>query len=226
MTAPTPDGDRSAQRYYQTNYPDYERQTTPEKLRFYLDLVRRWVRPGSSLFELGCGLGHFLATASPHFRVSASEINSYGVSETRRRAPAVEVHLGSYEMIPAEAPPDVVVSWDVLEHLPDLDEGLSTIFQRLSPGGFLIGVVPVYDGPLGWLVTLLDRDPTHVSKFGRHEWLRRLNRAGFDVVERGGILRKLVASQYIHLTRPKTLLRHVGSAYYFAARKPGGGRAT
>jgi SAM-dependent methyltransferase len=56
----------------------------------------------------------------------------------------------------------VVVSWDVLEHIEPLDDALKTIYDRLADNGILIGVVPVYDGPLGWLVHRMDRDPTHL----------------------------------------------------------------
>ena len=208
--------------YYRANYQDYERQTSAAKLRFYLELVGRWVPQGASLFELGVGLGHFLEAAAAHYDVAGSEINLYGVQQARARVPRARVSEGSFEVIPADGGANAVVSWDVLEHLPDLDAGLAAIHARLAAGGYLIGVVPVYDGPLGWLVTMLDHDPTHVSKFGRSEWLRRLERHGFQVVEHGGILRKLVAGRYVHLTRPQLVLRACGSALYFVAWKKDG----
>ncbi len=208
--------------YYDSNYANYERQTPPRKLGFYLTIVRRWVPRGSRLFELGVGMGHFLERAAPEFTCSGCEINPYGVLKAQERVPAVPVKAGSVECIPADPAVGAVVSWDVLEHLTDLDGALRTIHARLAHGGVLIAVVPVYDGPFGGLVRLLDRDPTHVSKWPRAAWLGKLGEHGFEVVEHGGILRKLVFSRwYLHLTWPQAILRRVGSAIWFVARTTG-----
>jgi len=206
--------------YYRSNYTDYERQTSRSKLRFYKQLVARWVPAGARVFELGVGQGHFLAEAAGTWEVEGVDPNAFGVEQTRRRVPGARVRVGSVEQLSESEPPHAVVSWDVLEHLPELRRGLETIHARLADGGLLIAVVPVYDGPLGWLVALLDKDPTHVSKLGRDKWVRVLEAAGFEVVERGGILRKLLLSRwYVHLTRPQRVLRRAGSALYFVARK-------
>ena len=211
-----------AEAYYTENYPDYAAQNPYHKLAFYRRLVRRHVRPGARLFELGVGLGMFLKTVRTAYECAGCDINPFGIEQTRRLTGVVRLHVGSTETLSGEPAPDVVVSWDVLEHLPDLDHALRTVHAHLADGGCLIGVVPVYDGPLGWLVTLLDKDPTHVTKESRRFWLRKLKETGFEVREWGGILRRLVGSRYVHLTGPQPLLRRIGSALYFVARKPPG----
>ena len=50
--------------YYRDNYQDYERQASPAKLDFYMQLLSRWVPAGARVFELGVGQGNFLARAS------------------------------------------------------------------------------------------------------------------------------------------------------------------
>lgn len=208
--------------YYEANYPDYARQNPPRKIEFYLSLVRSWAPPPARLHEIGVGLGAFLQRASGEYHCSGSDVNAFGVEAARRRAPGTDVQRGSCERIPVEPPVDVVVAFDVLEHLPDLDQALTLVGQRLAAShGVLVGVVPVYDGPLGWLVRLLDRDPTHVSKWPRDAWIRTLERHGFDIVASGGILRRLVFGRwYLHLTRPAWLWRRGGSALWFVARAP------
>jgi SAM-dependent methyltransferase len=212
-----------AEAYYADNYPDYAAQNPDHKLAFYRGLLRRHVPPGARLFELGVGLGLFLETVRSEYECSGCDINDYGVEQTRRRTGLTRLRVGSTETLAGESPdaPDVIVAWDVLEHLPDLDLALREIHAGLAPGGHLIAVVPVYDGPLGWLVTLLDKDPTHVTKESRRFWLRKLADSGFEVREWGGVLRRLVGSRYVHLTRPQPLLRRIGSALYVAARKRG-----
>ncbi|HEY3568846.1 MAG TPA: class I SAM-dependent methyltransferase [Thermoanaerobaculia bacterium] len=206
--------------YYAGCYPDYAAQNPPHKLAFYRRLLGRYLPSGARLFELGVGLGLFLETVREEYECAGCDINDFGIAQTRRRTGLESLHLGSVETLGLEPAPDAVVSWDVLEHLPDLGHALAAIHSRLPAGGYLIGVVPVYDGPLGWLVTLLDKDPTHVTRQGRRFWLDRLAAAGFEVREWGGVLRKLIGSRYLHLTGPRPLLRHIGSAIYFVAQKP------
>jgi SAM-dependent methyltransferase len=210
----------SGAEYYEDNYADYERQTSARKLDFYLELVRTWVPRGSRLHELGVGLGHFLERASAEYECSGSDVNGYGVMRARSRAPRALLFEGSCEAIPAIDSPRAIVAWDVLEHLPDLEAGLATIRDRLPEGGVLIAAVPVYDGPLGWLVRRLDRDPTHVTKWGREDWRRALERQGFEIADWGGIVRRLVARRFnLHVTSPKLPLRWLGSAIWIVARK-------
>ncbi|MEE8238982.1 MAG: class I SAM-dependent methyltransferase [Nitrososphaerales archaeon] len=206
--------------YYTDNYSDYEKQNPAHKIQFYMDLVERWVGKGERIFELGVGLGVFLERATEKFDCQGCDINHYGIETSHNKLPQVPLFEGSYECIPTNLPPKAVVCWDILEHLPDLDTALSSIFSKLPKGGCLIGVVPVYDGPLGWLVHLLDKDPTHVTKISRKEWLGRLREHGFDVLEYGGIIRKLIGSHYFHFVRPQIVLKSCGSALYFVARKP------
>ncbi len=42
--------------YYADNYTDYQKQNPPHKIRFYVDLVERWLRRGELIFELGVRL--------------------------------------------------------------------------------------------------------------------------------------------------------------------------
>jgi len=207
--------------YYTNNYIDYTKQNPPHKIRFYMDLVERWVENGERIFELGVGLGIFLEKATEKFTCQGCDINRYAIDVTQQKLPEVLVVEGSYECIPSTSPPKAVVCWDSLEHLPDLDAALKSIFSKLPEGGYLIGMVPVYDGPLGWLVHFLDKDATHVTKISRQEWLSRLNQHGFDVVEYGGVIRKLIGSHYMHFVTPQIILKNCGTALYFVARKPG-----
>jgi SAM-dependent methyltransferase len=206
--------------YFNENYVDYELQTSEPKLEFYLNLLRKWVPPGRAIFELGVGKGHFFQKAFSQYDCEGCDINEFGLEVARSKVPDAKLFWGSYECIPTDRAPYAVVAWDVLEHIPELDKALSVIYSRLEAGGFLIAIVPVYDGPLGWLVEYLDRDPTHVFKLSRREWIEKLKSHHFQLVETGAVIRKLIMSRwYLHLTRPRFMLRRIGSAYYFVAQK-------
>ncbi len=211
--------------YYEQNYPAYELQNSLGKLEFYLSLLKDFVPPRAQVFELGVGKGLFLREAQNAFQLAGCDVNSDGLAATRKLSPEAPLYLGSTETLRSYAlengSPQAVVSWDVLEHLPDLNAGLQELYEQMRPGTFLIAVVPVYDGPLGWLVRLLDRDPTHVTKTSRAEWLNRIESKGFKIVRWGGILRKLMLGRfYLHFTWPQLLLRSAGTALYFVALKP------
>ena len=206
--------------YFNENYQDYERQTSPAKLTFYMNLMNRWVEKGQSLFEIGVGQGHFLQKASQEYNCSGCDINEYGLKMTKEKVPSADLRSGSYECIPEDPKVHVVVAWDVLEHIEEVEEAVSVIYSRLGEEGFLIGIVPVYDGPLGWLVRRLDHDPTHVHKLSRKDWYEKLKKYNFQIVSFGGVIRKLMWSRwYVHLTWPQFILRRIGSACYFVAQK-------
>lgn len=182
-------------------------------------LLDERLEPGSRIFELGSGLGLFLEKAAARYECVACESNSYGAEMSRARVPKAVVHKGSFDSIPIEPAPRAVVAWDVLEHIPDLDRALETIHSGLESGGFLIAVVPVYDTILGPITRLLDCDPTHVWKLSRKNWLDRLRAHEFEIVEWGGIIRRLIGQRwYLHLTSPQFILRHCCSAIYFVAK--------
>jgi hypothetical protein len=78
-------------------------------------------------------------------------------------------------------------------------------------------VVPVYDGPLGWLVRRLDKDPTHVHKMPRNFWLEWAART-FEVVEWLGTYRYLTPlGVYVHFASRR--LRRWSPAVAVAARR-------
>ena len=93
--------------YYDENYGDYESQNSPGKLRFYLTLMKNWVSKGSAVFELGTGLGNFLALAAQYYECSGCDVNTYGVACTRKKAPNANLYEGSYETIPKAIGDDV-----------------------------------------------------------------------------------------------------------------------
>jgi SAM-dependent methyltransferase len=208
------------QRYFSENYSDYDLQNSPAKLSFYMNMIRRQLPKGSLIFELGVGLGSFLKAASQEYSCIGCDPNEFAIEQTRLKLSSSDIRQGSYEQIPVEPVCQAVVAWDVLEHIPQLRDALSVIYQRLPDGGMLLGVVPVYDGPLGPVVRLLDKDPTHLWKWSRHQWLDELKQSQFEVVQFGGIIRKAVFRKwYMHITKPQWLLRPIGSALYFAAKK-------
>lgn len=119
-------------------YPSYRaaRESFDKGFMARVDLVRRYV-PHGSLFEAGAAYGFFLKAAEPYFDVSGLEVSAYA-AEVARRETQVAVTHGSIEK--TDLPDhrfDVVVMWDVIEHLMRPIDALREIRRLLKPGGYL-----------------------------------------------------------------------------------------
>lgn len=207
------------QSYFESNYRDYFAQNPPAKVARYVDIVRRHL-PAGRLLEIGCAFGVYAEALSSFLTVVATDVSSYAVERGRARphASRVEFRTGKIEEFDFPASSfDAVAAFDVLEHIPDLDGSLARVSALLKPNGLLFLTVPVYDGPLGLMVHLLDRDPTHVHKWGRARWREVLRRHGFRVVEQLGMLRYGLGRRYLFAAH--AWLAPIGSALFLVVRR-------
>lgn len=113
---------------------------------------------------------------------------------------------------------DVVAAFDVIEHIPALPSVFDSADRLLLPGGLFVFTVPVYDGPLGWLVERLDKDPTHVWKRGRDFWLQQLA-PRFRLLRYTGVWRYFLPGG-VYLNLVSRLSRRVTTAVLVVAQKP------
>lgn len=205
--------------YFAHIYRDYAAQNPPGKLAFYRRLAER-AAAGSSrprLLEIGCGPGLFLEALDPVWQRFGTDVSQWAVAEARRRAPTASIEQAPAERIPFDGEFDVIAAFDVLEHLDRPELAIAEATQRLRPGGALLFVAPVYDGPAGLLVRLLDRDPTHVQKRSRRFWLDLASRR-LEVEEWYGVFRYLMPwGWYWH--RPTRALRRIAPAVAVVCRR-------
>jgi SAM-dependent methyltransferase len=119
-------------------YPSYRaaRESLGKGFTTRVELVRRYVE-GGALLEAGAAYGFFLKAAEPYFDVAGLEVSPYA-AEVARRETHVPVSHGSIERI--DFPDhrfDVVVMWDVIEHLMRPLDALREVRRVLKPGGYL-----------------------------------------------------------------------------------------
>jgi len=206
--------------YFARNYRDYGRQNPPRKLRFYEQLVRAHLpaRNGPcSVLEIGCGFGPFLAAIGTGWRKVGLDRSEYALHEARKFSPDAFFAVSDAAAAPVRGPFDVIVSFDVIEHVPDLDAVARGVQGALASDGVFVFVVPVYDGPLGPLVHLLDKDPTHLHKRSRAFWMSWAARY-FQVLDAFGIVRYLLPhGPYLHW--PSRLALRFGPAIAVCCRR-------
>jgi SAM-dependent methyltransferase len=112
---------------------------------------------------------------------------------------------------------DIIAAFDVLEHVENIEGAIQKIKSKLVLNGYLILVVPVYDGPLGPLIRLLDKDTTHLQKHSRYFWLETIDKY-LQIDDWSGIYRYLLFGRYyVHV--PVKILRRWAPAIVLTARR-------
>jgi len=119
------------------------------------------IRKGGKVLEIGCGGGAMIKGIKYHNRA----LDAYGVDfcesslvYARKNPGGVKFVLGDIYKLPFKDESfDAVVTFDVLEHLDDLQSALSEVKRVLKPGGVFHSAIP-YEGSLcnieGWMTHL------------------------------------------------------------------------
>lgn len=96
------------------------------------------------LLELGCGSGQlasFLQKKS--VSIIASDISETAIEHARKLHPEVDFRAHSAEELPYKDNSfDIVMSFDVLEHLPNVDQHLCEVQRVLKPNGHYLLQTP------------------------------------------------------------------------------------
>jgi SAM-dependent methyltransferase len=136
--------------YYEANRWEFD-----EALR------RLSAKPGiRNLLEIGCGEGFFLEKVAGIYEGLGVEINEAAAQVCRSKG--LNVTTDKLETLAVSF--DVIVAFEVLEHIPEPRIFLQRVSDLLAPGGFLIIAVP---NPAGYLTefdhVLLNLPPHHAT---------------------------------------------------------------
>jgi 2-polyprenyl-3-methyl-5-hydroxy-6-metoxy-1,4-benzoquinol methylase len=184
------------ERYYPEGYDPFQmpsldqvsylqRLSVEYGLRKRRRAVTRYQHSGS-LLEIGCGTGLFLDAMR---RMGGWQLKGVEVSELAARNAQERLELDVFhgQLEDAKYPDhsfDVVVMWDVLEHVHNPKQTLFEINRILAPDGLLVCRVPLLNGwdrrlfgPYwaGWDA------PRHLTVFSMHTLTMMLAHTGFRV---------------------------------------------
>ena len=116
----------------------------------------------NTLLEIGCGNGCFLEKVASCYEAHGNEINEQAVLVCKSKK--LNVTTDRLETIGQTF--DAVVSFEVLEHVPNPDDFLGKMISVLSPQGTLIIGVPNPEGSLKEMGNvLLDMPPHHATRW-------------------------------------------------------------
>ncbi len=156
--------------------------------------LARWVRPGSSVLELGAATGYF--TEHLHAQgctVDIVEVDAAAAAEAgrfARRMVVADLDADAWIREIGDARYDTIICADVIEHLRDGDAMLARLRPLLADDGELLLSVPnVAHSAL--IASLLDErfeyggegllDPTHLKLYTWRSLATALDRAGYAV---------------------------------------------
>jgi SAM-dependent methyltransferase len=147
------------------------------------DLVERFALAGRRVLEVGCGDGNYMTLLA---ELGADVVGLEPSAPFRRLAEqAGHVVLAGYaadlEPLPG-GPYEAIVTREVLEHVPDPIDFLSTIRASLTPDGVALVEVPSLEQALE-RGRFFDFFPDHLNYFSVGTLARALERSGFLVLE-------------------------------------------
>ena len=140
--------------------------------------------PPRKLLEIGSSVGLFLDEAR------RAGWDAFGVEPSRWAAESARAHGLSVfngtleEFVPEGGPFDVVVSWDVWEHLEDPVAALRRAYELLRPGGLFVFTTvnlgglgrKLFRGRWPWFMRM------HLHYFTRESLTRMVRGSGFEVL--------------------------------------------
>ena len=134
--------------YYESDKWEFDRA---------VEIVQK-IRP-KSILEIGCGAGEFLQKIFSGVEYSLGlDFNETALTSARQKG--LNVRNENIENLKDSF--DMIVLFEVLEHLESPYDIMTTIESKLNPGGILIIAVPNPDGYLKDMgVVLLDMPPHH-----------------------------------------------------------------
>jgi SAM-dependent methyltransferase len=130
-------------------YPDY----FSEKNRSMLNRIAgekyqimcRYVNPQNMrCLEIGCAAGEFSSLLSQRgAQVVGIDLSARAIQEAKSRYPQVNFFQADITTL-SEQPFDVILAFEVIEHVISPTEFLKAVFTRLRPGGFAVLTTPNY----------------------------------------------------------------------------------
>jgi SAM-dependent methyltransferase len=115
-----------------------------------VDFIRNY-HPNGRLLELGCAYGFFLQEAKRHFEVAGIELAADAAEHCRRAGLNVLQGVADEASLRQLGHVDVIVLFDVIEHLPEPRETLALCHRYLNPGGIIVITTGDFASPVARL---------------------------------------------------------------------------
>ena len=201
---------------------------------------------GKQVLEVGCGRGgfsHFLASEGA--RVCGTDFSTSALELATKKSKGSRVAGGSINFVQADAVQlpfddqrfDIVISCEMIEHLPDPVAALREMARVCSPGGLLYLTTPNYLNLIGlyelYAAVLKNNPHSDFSQpLDRHYFFFQIRHfaraAGWRILDSDGTVHQVpikgrdpVTLHFLEKNRAiRRLLRPIALHYMLVARKP------
>lgn len=158
----------------------------PTYRNFFLEIP---LKDDAILLDVGCGVGRFCRAAySKGWKVKGIDISTVAVAKGQQTAPFPMLNITLEDLAETGEKFDAVTAFEVLEHITEPYEFLSTIKQVMKQGGHFFCTVPNLD--CGSVKSATRKDwipPVHVLFFTENALRELLLRSGFHDIRTGVI---------------------------------------
>lgn len=155
--------------------------------------------PHARILDIGCGAGLFFDALEQFGHVEGIESDRIAVEQSGRWRS--RIHIGELATFTADAPFDVILALDVVEHVRNPETMLRQAARFLAPDGRMLITTPAFD----WLWTSHDRLNHHVKRYTAGEMRDLIRAAGLDSIDTRYLFQSLVVPKM--LVRAREALR-------------------
>lgn len=163
----------------------FKKLSTRYGLRKRINSIRKYCK-GGNLCDIGCSTGEFINEINKSQDWVPYGVEPSFVASEIAQSKGLNVVQGFFEgNVFTNIFFDVITMWNVIEHLIDPSETLSTIYDRLKPGGWLIFTTPNPESldhrifRQYWIGYEL---PRHYYVFSQKTAKQLLEKSGFELV--------------------------------------------
>ncbi|KXF77772.1 hypothetical protein ATN84_07475 [Paramesorhizobium deserti] len=93
---------------------------------------------GIDILEVGCGSGWFCPQLASFGRVTGTDLSNEVLARARQRWPQIAFIAGDFMKLDFGGTFDVIVTLEVLSHMPDQKAFVDKLSTHLRPGGYLM----------------------------------------------------------------------------------------
>lgn len=146
-----------------------------EKLNQYVPLKKG---KGKKVLEIGCSIGAVSNILTKRgFDVWATDVSEYAVKKAQKLTPKAHFSVVDIQKkIQIKEQFDLIICFEVVEHLEKPDLGIENMVDKLNVGGTLVISTPF---PYSWNY----HDPTHINLKTPKEWVKIMKKSGLKKVE-------------------------------------------
>lgn len=152
-------------------------------------LLNKYLNNRSKVLEIGSGIGLmgcFVQNNNPNRSYTGVEIDEK--ANEKAKSFGLDVHQGDFSIIESfYGEYDVVLMWEVLEHIQDIKRCLSIINSKLVNGGVFIFSVPNYDKRFNYFAPkdnlFTSGPPIHLNFFRKKSIYKIFNSKEFEILD-------------------------------------------